>query len=118
MDRGAADDQVPRLGPHGTVSAALGTGLNRAEPLGVVSQQLLDGPPGQGLRGLDGDLLEGVESDLVGRSCLAEGTASDDFSPVLGQVTDLGGSRRLGLLEGHRSSYLELGEIEKMGNSS
>jgi hypothetical protein len=86
--------------------------------LGVLSEELLDGPLGQGLCDVDGDLLEGVEVDIVGRTCLAEGAACHDFSPVLGQVTNRSGSRRLSLLEGHRSSSLELGEIEKMGSSS
>ena len=118
MDRGAADDHVTRFGSHGTVLAALGTGMDRTEPLGIELKQLLDGPLGQGLGGVDGDLLEGVEIDLVGGSALAEGAACDDFSPVLGQVTDFGGSRRWGPLEGHRMTSLGLGEIEKMGNSS
>ena len=118
VDRGAANDQVARFGPHGTVLPTLGTGVDRAEALGVLSEQLLDGPLGQGLRGVDGDLFEGVEIDIVGRSGLAEGASGDDFSPVQGQVTEFGGSRRLSLPEGRRTSSLGLGEIEKMGNSS
>jgi hypothetical protein len=92
--------------------------LDRPEPLRIPPEELLDGPLGQGPRGVDGDLLEGVEGDVVGRPGLAEGTAGDDFSPVLGQVTEFCGWRRLGLLEGHHTSSLGLGEIEKMGNSS
>ncbi|MBV8558799.1 MAG: hypothetical protein JO116_24935, partial [Planctomycetaceae bacterium] len=51
-----------------------------------MSEHLLNGPPDQGLRGVDGDLLEGVEGDVVGRTGVAEGASRDDFSPVLGQV--------------------------------
>jgi hypothetical protein len=80
VDRSPADDQVAWLGRHGTVLPALGTGLDRAKALGVVSEQLLEGPAGQGLRGIDGDLLEGVERDIVGRSGVAEGAPRDDFS--------------------------------------
>jgi hypothetical protein len=72
-------------------------------------------PRGEGLCGSDSDLLEGLEVDSVGRTYRADGAACHDFSPVLGQVSDLSGSRRLGLLEGHRSASLELGEIEKKG---
>ncbi|MBV8228840.1 MAG: hypothetical protein JO329_02535 [Planctomycetaceae bacterium] len=110
VDCGSANDQVAPFDPYGTEVSALGTGWDRAEPLSVVSEHLLDVPPDQGLRGVDGDLLEGVESDLIGRSGVAEGAAGDDFSPVLGQITQLRGSRRWGLLKGHRTSSLGLGE--------
>jgi hypothetical protein len=92
--------------------------MDRTEALGIALEQLLDGPLGQGLGGVDGDLLEGVKIDPVGGSILAEGAACDDFTPVLGQVTDLGGSGRWGFLEGHRMTSLGLGKIGKLGNSS
>ncbi len=44
MDGRPADDQVARFGPHGTVPPAVRTGLDRAEALGIVSEQLREVP--------------------------------------------------------------------------
>jgi hypothetical protein len=84
----------------------------------LLPQRLLDRPLDHRLSRIDSDLLKGIEVEIKAGPILAESSTRHDFSPTLGQGTNLTLIRRLGALERHDEFLLELMQIEKMGNSS
>jgi hypothetical protein len=86
------------------------------EEVELVSEDLFDGPASQGLGHLDSQRLDRVEIEIKSRPGFAKGTAGDNFSPAVDQITQLGPILGLILRERHRSFILELGVSAKLGN--
>jgi hypothetical protein len=59
------------------------------EVVHLLSQRLLDGPLEDRLGRIDRDLLQGVEVQIQARPLITEGPTDHDFSPPLGQGTNL-----------------------------
>jgi hypothetical protein len=89
-----------------------------AEELQLGPEGFLDGPLDDGLADLDGERLDGIEVAVEPGPVGAIGAARDDFSPPVGQVTEVGPIVGLSLGERHGESILELGEREKLGKSA
>jgi hypothetical protein len=89
-----------------------------AAELELVSEDLFDGPAGQGLGHVDSQRFDRVEIQIEPWPGFAKGTAGDDFSPAVNQVAQLGPILGLILGERHRSFILELGIGGKLENRS
>jgi hypothetical protein len=94
----------------------LRTGLLIAEELELASEDLFDGPTGQGLSHVDSQRFDRVEIQIKSRPGFAKSAAGDNFAPAVDQVAQLG--LILGLIPGewHRSFILELKIRAKLEN--
>jgi hypothetical protein len=81
-------------------------------------QDLLNGPPDDGVADIDGQGLDRVEVDVESRTFVAVSAPRNDFAPPVGHVAELGQILGLSLGERHRVFVLELGCENKMGNSA
>jgi hypothetical protein len=82
------------------------------------SQDLLDGPPDDGLPHINGQGLDGIEVDIEPRTFVPISTAGDDFPPPVRHVAQIGQIVGLTLGERHGLFVLELGERAKLGKSA
>lgn len=94
------------------------TRLLVAEESELASEDLFDGPAGQGLGHVDCQRFDRVEIQIESRSGFAKCAACDNFSPTVDQIAQLGSILGLILGEGHRSFILELGVHAKLENQS
>jgi hypothetical protein len=67
---------------------AAGAGLLRAQRLGLLVEEGLQGALGEPLGRGVGDLLHGAEIDVEPRAVVAEGAAGDDLAPLGGQAAE------------------------------
>ena len=79
-----------------------------AEAFELDLEDFFDGPLADGPTDLDSQGFDGVEVEVEPRSFIAVSTPSDDFSPAICKVADLGQILRLTLGERHRVSILAL----------
>jgi hypothetical protein len=89
LELAARDLEGATLAAEGTGSPAFGTGLRRAQGVGLLFEEGLQGALDEaGGRGA-GDLLHGSEIDVEPGTGVAEGTAGDDFAPLGGELAEL-----------------------------
>ena len=79
LHRGAAYDEFPWFGLHGTDSSALRARLGLPEFPHLLAQGLLDGSLDDGLSCLEGNRFDGVEVEVQVRSLVAKGAARTTF---------------------------------------
>ena len=116
LHRGAAYDEFPWFGLHGTDSSALRARLGLPEFPHLLAQGLLDGSLDDGLSCLEGNRFDGVEVEVQVRSLVAKGAARHDFPPVFGQGKNLALTWDLGASERHYEFLHELGKSGNLGN--
>ena len=73
----------------GARSLAVRTGLAIRQGLGLLFEEGGEGALEQPLSGGLGGLLQGEEVGVQGRAGVAEGTAGNDFAPLVGKVTEI-----------------------------
>jgi hypothetical protein len=93
------------------------TRLVIAEALELDLEDVLNGPPGDGLTDVDGQGFDGIEIEVESRPFLAIGAAGHNFPPPVRHVAEIGQIVGLTLGERHVVFVLELGERGNLGKS-
>jgi hypothetical protein len=88
-----------------------------AEELQLGFEDLLDGPPGDGLSHIDSQGLDRIEVDVKPRAFFSVGTPGDNFTPAVRHVAKVGQILGLSLGEWHGVFVLELAERDKLEKS-
>jgi hypothetical protein len=88
LEVSALDLERAWLTAEGAKPPAVGTGLLRAQGVGLLFQEGLQGALGEAGGGRVGDLLHGGEIDVESGPVVAEGASGDDFAPLCGEAAE------------------------------
>ena len=97
----AGEVERPGLALDRTGALTVGTGVLRAEGLGLLLQEGIDGALDQAAGGLQGQLLQVAEVDVQARPLRPESASGNDFAPRGRQLADLPEVFRAGMSAGH-----------------
>lgn len=102
------------LAGKGTAVSAFGTGSGVSEALGLTFEEVGEGSFGESSGGDIGELFHGVEIGVESWSIVAEGSSSDNFSPVGGEFADFLEKFRGKLTCRHNRYHLVLATRKRM----
>jgi hypothetical protein len=107
----AGEVERPGLALDRTGALTVGTGVLRAEGLGLLLQEGIDGALDQAAGGLQGHFLQDGAVDVEAGAVRPESTPGDDCSPLGGQRADLPEVFRAGMSAGHGLDSLALASV-------